>query len=592
MVGSTGSPAGSRDEEGRVTSIRARTATGGELVVETLRSLGTKFVFGVPGGQTLAITDAILSAPDIRFVTVRHEGAAACMADAVGRLTGEPGVCLATTGPGATNLLTGIGGAFRDSSPVLVLTCNNNLRDLARDDAQAADHVAIFRPLTKWATLVPEAGIIPQVIEEAYLRATTGCPGPVLIDFARSALEGSVEIDGDLPTVEAHPATRIAAQRPHGEPRLVLEAVELIAAAERPVMWLGNGVNRSQAGEAALALAERLDMPIITTFNGIGAVPTTSPLVFGPLSRMGTELSTRVLADSDLVLAVGNSLNAISTSRWSLALPERMIQVDIDPSVLGRYYSGRTLGVLGDARAVLDQLRYALSGAAVDAGAASSRKTRLDALATARAEWLLSAAAAPAASIDGVISPDRLVRTVRDVSPDDTLLVVDAGNPGVWSYLWEIRQPGTYLKPVGFGNMGFALPAAIAAHLVRPDQPLVALVGDGSLGMTMGEIETLAREQVAACVVVMNDGGYGNIRQEQLVKYGSRTIGVDFDDVDYAAIARACGVEAVRVSDEDRLRRAVADALSRPRPFLIDAQIDPDLNVWTYPLFQQYEVGD
>ena len=573
-----------------MTTVGTRAATGGELVVETLKALGTRFVFGVPGGQTLAITDAILSTPEMRFVTVRHEGAAACMADAVGRLTGLPGICLATTGPGATNLLTGVGGAFRDSSPVLVLTCNNNLRDLARDDAQAADHVEIFRSLTKWATLVPEAQMIPQVLEEAFLRAASGCPGPVLVDFARSALESSIEVASSAP--EPHPALALVAQRPLGDPGRVRAAAELLRSSRRPVMWLGNGVNRSHAGVEALKLAERIEMPVITTFNGIGAVPTTNSLVFGPLSRMGTELSTRVISDADLVLVIGNSLNAISTSRWSLELPRTVIQIDIEPANLGRYYAPRTVGILGDARAVLDQLDLAVSQTEPDPAAAAERHARLDELLDARAGWLERASEARYGSDSKLIPPDRLVRVVREVSPDETLLIVDAGNPGVWSYLWEIRRPGTYLKPVGFGNMGFALPAAIGAGLARPGVPLVALTGDGSLGMTLGELETLAREEVPVCIVVMNDAGYGNIRQEQLVKYGPRTIGVDFADVDYAAVARACGVEAVRASTEDELREAVADALGRPRPFLVDARIDPDLNVWTYPLFQQYEVGD
>src|SRR4051794_16819391 len=258
--------------------LSTQTLTGGQLVVETLRALGVQAVFGVPGGQTLSITDAILDQPDIRFVTARHEGAAACMADAVGRMTGRPGVCLATTGPGATNLLTGVGGAFRDSSPVLVLTCNNRLPDLDRDDAQAADHVAIFRPLVKWAKLVSHPSTIVQVLQEAYLRATTGCPGPVLVDFARDAIESSLDsslLDAVPVGAEVAAAAR---ERTPGDPERIRAAARLLSEAERPVLWLGNGTKLSDAGEAALALAERMDMPVITTFNGIGAVPTTHPL--------------------------------------------------------------------------------------------------------------------------------------------------------------------------------------------------------------------------------------------------------------------------------------------------------------------------
>jgi len=565
--------------------------TGGQLVVETLHALGVVVVFGVPGGQTLSITDAILDQPEIRFVTARHEGAAACMADAVGRMTRRPGVCLATTGPGATNLLTGVGGAFRDSSPVIVITCNNRLSDLDRDDAQAADHVAIFRPLVKWAKLVSHPSTIVQVLQEAYLRATTGCPGPVLVDFARDVIESSLDprLFDDVPMIKAvAAATR---ERSPGDPVRIRTAAEMLRNAERPVLWLGNGTKLSDAGEAAVVLAERLDMPIITTFNGIGAVPTIHPLVYGPLSRMGTELSTRVLTDADVLLAVGNSFNAISTSRWSLELPETIIQVDVDAATVGRYYAGRTLGVLGDARAVMIALSDVLEADRGPVDVSDRRRARLSALAEARTEWW-GRAAGQVKSRPGTVSPHAVVRIVRDAVPDDTVAIFDAGNPGVWSYVWEIRQAGTYLKPVGFGNMGFAVPAAVGVSVVAPDTPIVAFVGDGSLGMSLGELETLAREECHACVVVMNDGGYGNIRQEQLVHYGDRTIGVDFAEVNYAEVARAFNVPAVRVTDEAVLADVVQDAVRRPGPFLVEVVIDPEVNAWTFPLFQQFEVAE
>ena len=340
--------------------------TGGQLVVDTLRALGVGRVFGVPGGQTLAIMDAIRDAPDIKFTTTRHEGAAACMADAVGRLTRRPGVCLATTGPGATNLLTGIGGAMRDSSPVLVMTCNNRMSDMSRDDAQNADHVAIFRPMTKWATLVLDPLTIPRVLHEAAIRATSGCPGPVLVDFARNALETSVPLAAaesvGYGATAGSRVCRAPGQRPLADPGLINEAAGLLLGARSPVLWIGNGVQLSGAEAAALDLAERLALPVITTFNALGAVESDHPNVFGPLSRMGTRLSRQVVQGSDLLLAVGNSLNAVSTSRWKLELPNTIVQVDLDPANLGVNYPTRTLAIAGDARAVVDQLRAAVEG--------------------------------------------------------------------------------------------------------------------------------------------------------------------------------------------------------------------------------------
>lgn len=570
-----------------MTVTTTSTVTGGQLVVSTLRALGVRFVFGVPGGQTLAITDALLDADGIQFVTARHEGAAACMADAIGRVTGRPGVCLATTGPGATNLLTGIGGAYRDSSPVIAVTCNNNLRDLDRDDAQAANHVSIFRSLTKWATLVTDTSRVSDVLEEAFLRATTGTPGPVLVDFARNVLEGSIPASHTPP--DQRPAIlTVPEQRPLGDPGLVSEAAELLVRAKAPVVWIGNGVQLSHASEAVLDLASFLSLPIITTFNAIGTVPSMHPNVFGPRSRMGTEVSSRVLTGADLLLVIGNSLNAISTARWTETLPDAIVQVDISPAMLGRYYPQRTVGIQGDARAVVQQVEEAVRRSSLPEDAQVARRNRLDELRAAKRAWWQDALSAE--SGDTGINPAALVKVVRDVSPDDTILVVDAGNPGVWTHLWEVRQPGTYLKPVGFGNMGFALPAAIATKLERPDTPVVALIGDGSLGMTLIELETMAREGTAACVVVMNDAGYGNIRQEEIVKYGpDRIIGVDFSEVDYAGVARACGINAVRVTTEQALGDAVRRALASGEPWLIDAPIDPNVNAWTYPALRPHE---
>ncbi len=552
--------------------------TGGQLVVETLKGLGIDRVYGVPGGQTLAITDAILDEPSMNFVTTRHEGAAAVMADAAGRITGLPGVCMATTGPGATNLLTGVGGALRDSSPVLVITCNNKNPDIDRDDAQNADHVAIFRPLTKWATLVTDTASIPRVLHEAALRATGSNPGPVLVDFTRTALESTIE----LGQIEKVVPARVSAQRPQGDPELVAEAARLIARAESPVLWIGNGVQISDAAAAVLALAEKFDLPVLTTFNSIGAVLTDHPNVFGAVTRMGTSLGHKVLRGADLLIAVGNSMNAVSTARWSIPLPEQIIQIDASPDYLGRNYPGRTFGILGDARATVTQLHDALVAGSAPVPAA--RTERLEMLQAAKTEWWKSAN-----EVDlelSPMSPATVIKVVRDNSPDDTMLIVDAGNPGVWSYLWPVRKTASYLKPVGFGNMGFGLPAAIAAKLINPGQPLVALIGDGSLGMSLGELETVVRERASVCLVIMNDNAYGNIRQEQHVFFGrDRNIGVDFSDSDFAAIAAGFGIASFRAETGKQLGEAVSAILASGEAGLIDARIDPDVSAWTFPLF-------
>jgi len=560
--------------------------TGGQLVVDLLRSVGVTHVFGVVGGQTLAITDAILATPGIELVHTRHEGAAAVMMDAYGRLTGRPAACIATTGPGATNLITGVGGAFRDSSPGFVLTCNNNGENIHKDDAQNADHVELFKPLTKYSRLVAHASSLKQAVEEAYINAVTGNPGPVHLDFARDTIEGLVQ---DPPAVpEVHPARSWVGAKPAPNAVVLAEVAERVLAAERPVIWLGNGGNRSAASDDVLALAHTLNIPVVTTFNGIGSVPTTDPLVFGAVSRMGTQLSTRVLGDADLVLALGNSLNAVSTTRWKRRLPS-VVQVDVDPTMIGRYYADVTTGVVSDLGSFCRGLLEAVGSAATAASA--GRSAWVEGLQQAEVEWW-RAAEVRDASPTGTLSPADVVRALREVAPDDTLLIPDAGNPGVWSFLWEVRQPGTYIKPVGFGNMGFALPSAIAASLVDPDRPVLALIGDGSLGMSLGELETLARVGGRVCVVVLNDASYGNIRQEQELHFGGRTIGVDFGPVDFGVVATGMGVPGEVVSDLGVLAKRVGDVLSGSGPALIDVPLDRDANAWTFPSFSPYEASE
>lgn len=556
--------------------------TGGKLVVQMLESLGITKVFGVVGGQTLAITDAIIDSPSIEMVHTRHENAAAVMADAYGRLTGRPAVAIATTGPGATNLLTGVGGAFRDSSPAFIVTCNNNGENIHKDDAQNADHVEIFKPFTKWSRLVAHQSSITQAMAEAYVNAMTGNPGPIHLDFARDTIEQTF----DAPAVpEVHPLRSWVGSRPVAGADRVAEIAARVLAAERPVIWVGNGANRAQASEDVLALADALSIPVITTFNGMGAVPTTHPLVFGALSRMGTNLSTRVIGDADLVLALGNSLNAVSTTRWRRVLPD-VVQVDVDPTMIGRYYSEVTTGVVGDLGAFSRDL---LAATADDAE--SARAGRADWIAelqqAERDWWAMSDDLAPAN--EGTVSPAVVVRALRAVTPSDAVLIPDAGNPGVWSYLWEMEQPYRYIKPVGFGNMGFALPATVASVVDDATRPVLALIGDGSLGMSLGELETLARAGGPAVVVVLNDSSYGNIRQEQVLHFDGRTIGVDFLDVDFAQVARGMGLDGVRVTDVDALVAAVRDGFASGRPLLVDVVLDRAADAWTYPAFAPHE---
>ena len=549
----------------------------GRAIVEVLSRLGVDTIYGVPGGQTLFIMDALYDSPAIRFVTTRHELAAACAADGYGRFTGCPGVALVTTGPGATNLLTGVGGAFRDSSPCVLLTVNNRTPHIAEDDTQAADHVAIFRPLTKWATLVTDPAAIPSVLEEAFRVAVDGNPGPVLVDFGREVVEEGEVDAAAIAAVRCQVRSLVAP-----DDAAIASAADLLLESRQPLIWAGKGALLAGASEALIDLAEVLGAPVVTTFNGIGTFPADHPLALGPLSRSATRLAQEALSEADLVLAIGNSFNGATTGHWTLQMPP-LVQVDVVRAQLGRYYPVR-VGVVGDAR---------LAAAALTARIRAGRERDPEA-ATARERWVTSwgprrkAWRQAAFCVDGAqtapIKPQTLIRELRAACPRGTVFCVDAGNPGIWTHLLDVYEPGTYQKPVGFGNMAYSLGAALAVKLAAPERPVVALIGDGSLGMSLAEIETLVRERAPVAIIVMNNRSYGNIKQEQLYKFDApRYIGVDFLDVDYAAVAKALLADGERVSDPAALPESIARALAAQRPYLLDVLIDPEPNVWFKP---------
>lgn len=549
---------------------------GGRAVVECLKAENVEYVFGVPGGQTLAIMDALYDTPEIKFITAHHEGGAACMADGYARRTGRPGVCLVTTGPGATNMLTGVGGAQKDSSPVIFMTANNRAKDFDRDDAQEADHVALFRPLTKWSLMVTDAVRIPEAMREAFRRALTGCPGPVHLDFARDALE-----DGKVNFTPVEPARYRPQGRVQGDPETIASAAAVLREARAPTIWSGRGVIVSRATEALAELADATESALVTTYNGIGSVPAGHRLAFGPKSRHGTKLTTEILRRSDVLVVIGNSLNASSTGRWTLELTDKVIHIDADPEMVGRHYPFE-VGIVGDAQAVLNDLVTAVAECAPRASVLQERRERIETLRGEHAEWRASVFK-PEYANARPIKPYYLMEALQKALPKRAIVVGGAGNPGIWTNLLEIHETGTYMKPVGFGNMGFGLPAAIGAKLADASRPVVAVVGDGSLGMCISEIETAVREKAPLVLLIMNNFCYGNIKQEQLAHFGPRYIGVDFTDINFVEIARGFGATGERVEDPGGLDVALKRAFESGETYVLDVVIDPDDSVWTEP---------
>ncbi|MBE6906972.1 MAG: thiamine pyrophosphate-binding protein [Ruminococcaceae bacterium] len=543
--------------------------TGGQLVVKVLEEFGTKVVFGIPGGQTLSVNNALYDSK-VRFVHTRHENGAACAADAWGRLTGEPGICLATTGPGATNLITGLGGALRDSSPVIALVFQNKLPDAGRGDAQESDHELLFNSLCKKYIAVRDASSVVWAMREAYRTAKTGRPGPVVVDLYRDVVE-----DQKAAYVYEDPKTYCYQPQYMACNDAVEKAAGLIKNAKKITLWIGNGVKIAHAQEEIKALSLLLEAPVVTTYNAIATLESDFPNLVGPRSRHGSVISRAAIEDADCVLVVGSSLTAISTNRWALK-PKNIIQFDIIPENIGRQYPAQ-VGVLGDAKLTLRQLCDKLKGE----GYRADRAFR-DEIFARKAVWQAETLSGSIADVDATpVPPIALHIELSKILKEDTIMAVDAGNPGAWTHITHFPRGTTYLKPVNYGNMGFAIPAAIACKCVQPEREVIALLGDGSLGMTMGDLETAAREKLPIIILLVNDNAYGNIKQEELFKTGKeRYTGVEFTDRDYVDAAKSLGCDGTIVRKATELTVAFEKARASECPFLIEVKLDGSYSVW------------
>lgn len=539
-------------------------------MVNILKEQGAQVVFGVPGGQVLYFTDALIGS-GIRFVQTRHEGGAGHAADGWGRATGKPGVCLATTGPGATNLITAVGGALRDSSPMVVILFQNRLAEAGRGAAQESDHQQLFQSLVKAYLPVRHANAAVWAMREAFGVARSGKPGPVVIDFYREVIE-----EGECEYLPAEAENYCFTPKALPAPARIARAAAALASFDKVAVWSGNGVKMAGAGARTLALAERLGAPVVTTFNGIGGVPSGHPQVFGARTRHGTRLTRAILEEADCVLVLGSSMSGISTNSWSLQL-KHIIQIDFDTRMLGRQYP-LALGLDGELKGTLELLLSQDLGA----GRKAVRASWLADLQERRAGWKSDVFSGPINDeTASPAAPVAVMRTLSGLFHDDQMLCVDAGNPGAWSHLFDIKPNMLYMKPVNFGNMGFSLTAGLACSMAHPGREVVSMLGDGSMGMSLADLETVARAGGRQIILVLNDSAFGNIRQEELFKFGEgRCLGVDLSPVDYAQVARALGVEGESVSSAAELPAAFARARAEARPYLINVVFDGGFTIW------------
>jgi sulfoacetaldehyde acetyltransferase len=541
--------------------------TAAEAVVESLRVEGVKHLFGIPGSCMLEILDVLYDSPDIQFISTRHEQVAAHMADGYARVSGTPGVCLTTNGPGATNLVTGIAGAMLAHSPVIAITGAPMTSQIYRDSFQEIDQVSLFKPITKWSVQVNRAERIPEIFRHAFRVAMAGKKGPVHIDLPRDLLYAKMDVEIQ-PKERYRPTGRVG-----GDPQAVSAAVNLLLTAERPVIVAGGGVLWSEATAEVLAFAECLTIPVATSYGRNDAVPSDHPLAVGPLGRGGWDAAIRLVREADVILAAGSRLSHFTTYYGYEFIPRgaKIIQIEIDPKELGRNYPV-AVGILGDVKTVLQEMiRLVEAG-----GRRPRRQGRRRAIQAARGEWLAEREKAWSSS-HVPIKPQRVYKELNRVLPKDAVVTLDAGSACGFAYpLLDFSMPRSFIPPLDFGCVGVGYPTGLGAKVARPDRPVVTLCGDGGFAMAIHDIGTAVSYQIPTVTIVMNNFCWGSEKAYQKHFYEGRYIGSELVNPDFAKLAALFGAHGQRVETPEEIAPAVEAALVSGHPEIIDVIIDPE----------------
>ncbi len=568
-----------------------REGTGADLVVAYLKAEGVRFVFGVIGSSILDLTDALYREPSIRYIPTQHEQAAAFMADGYARVTGRPGVCIATVGPGATNLTSGIAQAFVESSPVIALTGDIHTRHYGKGSSNfhEIDQQALYRPITKMSWRVEHPDRLGEFVRMAFRTALSGRRGPVYLGLPRDVLKARLPIEAPPNAAMWRPETyRALDQRVHPDPNQVYRAADLLARAERPVMILGGGLRWSPGAlEAALSLAEAWHIPIVTTLKGLA--PEDHPLVFGLIGSTNSPVATQAVQESDLILAVAHTFSQVATNSYgykTIPRDPRIVHIDLDALEIGKNYPV-VAGLVGDAAAALNDLRQALPlrETAPDVSEASLEDPRSAAegadadrrgwLATLeRARTLFWEQLAGMADNDArPISRMRLLRDLQTVLDRDAIISAEAGSTHQW-YRFGYRATQPLLEPGGYSIMGSAFCMCLAAKLAYPERQAVATLGDGAFMMIMPEVATAVAQNIPILAIVCHNDVYGNVQSKQYLNFDGRRIGTDLYIPDLAAVARDLGAHGERVEAPEAIIPALERALGSGKPAVLDVIVD------------------
>ena len=546
---------------------------GGAALIKALELEGVDVMFGLPGGAILPVYDPIIDSP-IRHILVRHEQGAGHMAEGYAHATGRPGVAMVTSGPAATNIVTPLADAYMDSVPMVVITGQVGTAGIGTDAFQEVDTVGITRSITKHNELVTRAQDIPRIIREAFHIATTGRPGPVLIDIPKdlvdptnpnSALDwywpDSVDLPGYNPRLD-------------GDPELIEAAARLILAAERPVLYAGGGILKARAAEALLALAEMLDIPVVTTLMARGAMPDDHPLCLGMPGMHGNYTAVTAMQESDLLIALGSRFDDRVTGKLDgFAANAKIIHVDIDPAELGKVRRP-DVGITGDCRLVITEMINALK----ILGGADKQPDR-SAWKSTISGWQEKFPLTYVQSEPGdLLKPQFVLEQLRDNTPDDCIVASGVGQHQMWTaQYWKFNHPYTWINSGGLGTMGFAVPAAIGAKVGRPDRMVWAVDGDGCFQMTAQELVTAAAERIPVKIAILNNAYLGMVRQWQEMFYEERysEVYLSPDLPDYKMWAESMGCVGMRVESPEDVLPAIQRANEvDDRPVVIDFRTD------------------